>query len=130
VTETGNWSANGLGPPLEKRPFPISYSIPLAEPSEHVVLLNKAETENSTTTPKEGCELETGVLEATPVAPAGTLCVFTRAEEEGSKVGFIGLSAAILGDTPAGTYLWAETSEVTPELGQWKLYGTWAVTAK
>lgn len=124
-TETGNWSAIGSYEEPVYRPFAISFPIPLAEPSTHVVYLNLPETEESTTTPVQGCELELFNPAAKPVAPKDTLCVFTRSEEEG-VVKFIGENAAAKGDSPAGAYIWAETSS----LANWSLYGTWAVTAK
>lgn len=136
-TETGSWSAGGLGVEGITDPVSsISYSIPLAEPSEKVVLLNKLETEESTTTPVEGCELELGDSTAMPVAPPGTLCVFTRQEAEGSKVMGISEDGFLPGpsdtDSPTGAYVWAEPGALAPELGVGRFYltGTWAVTAK
>jgi hypothetical protein len=125
-TETGNWNAIGtdLGTGGTARvPFPISYNIPLAKPSEHVVYLDPEETELS-----EGsgeCELESG-LGATPVAPPGYLCVFARASMSGPlNFAFIGNSFIELGDTPAGALVWMQPNDE----GQVKVYGTWAVTA-
>jgi hypothetical protein len=125
-TETGNWSAfvEGLA---GGGAFPIgtiSYSIPLAVPSEKVVYLNGEETEESTGTPVEGCELDVFDIAAKPVAPAGTLCVFTRFEQFG-KVKFIGSNVIEKGDSPAGALIWAES-----EAERLRLAGTWAVTAK
>jgi hypothetical protein len=124
-SETGNWSAiaGALGgvAAAASVPFPISYNIPLAQPSEHVVYLDAEETELS-----EGsgeCELEAG-LGATPVAPPGYLCVFTRGEPAGS-VGFIGNNRIELGDTPAGALVWGYPNAQE----RVAVYGTWAVTA-
>jgi hypothetical protein len=123
-TEMGNWSVSAIGTSQIEVPAAISYSIPLAEPSEHVVYLNVEETEESTTTPKEGCELEVENLAAEPVAPPGTLCVFTRIKEAGSVSRIAnGIEA---GDSPAGAYIWGKSS-VGGALG---ISGTWAVTAK
>lgn len=127
-TETGNWSAiaSGIG---SSGSFPlgaISYSIPLAAPSAHVVYLKSEATEESTTTPVQGCELEVGNLAAKPVAPPDTLCVFTRIEEEGS-VQFLGENILNKGDSPAGTFVWVAGDNVS---GSARMWGTWAVTAK
>jgi hypothetical protein len=129
-TETGKWTAVGLyalgGGAV---PFAaISYSIPLAAPSEHVVYLNATQTTNSVTTPVEGCKFEVGNPAAVPVAPAGTLCVFTRSEEAG-EVKDIG-AAVGNDDSRSGTSLYVELLAFTPEFGAANLDGTWAVTAK
>jgi len=130
TTLSGNWSAIGLFGAGTFLPFgTISYSVPLAAPSEKVVYLNKTETENSTGTPKDGCKLELGDPAAKPVAPPGTLCVFTRFEEFGTFQ-FIGESAVKKGDSPSGAFIWFETAEISSELGAIEHWGTWAVTAK
>ena len=123
-TEVGNWSVSAIGTSQIEVPAAISYSIPLAEPSEHVVFLNQEETEESTTTPKEGCELEVENLAAKPVAPPGTLCVFTRIKEAGSVSRIA--NGVEVGDSPAGAFIWGKSS-VGGALG---ISGTWAVTAK
>jgi hypothetical protein len=132
-TETGNWSAVGFGPEFAFEPFQISYAIPLAEPSADVVYLNHTETEESTSTPIEGCELDVTSAAVIPVAPAGTLCVFTRLEEFGSRVKFIGetFNTSKNTDSTTGTFVWAEPGATFPELGigHFQLTGTWAVTA-
>ncbi len=126
-TETGNWSAIAFNSEPEfTQPFsPISYSIPLAEPSEKVVLLDQLETAESTAHPVEGCELKVGDNEAMPVAPPGTLCVFTREELVGS-VQEIRVEGSNEGDSPTGTYVWSAPSSIG---GALSAYGTWAVTA-
>jgi hypothetical protein len=129
-TETGNWTATGFYSPGVELPFGvISYSIPLAVPSEKVVFLTQAQTESSVTTPVEGCHLDPGTPSAKPVAPTGTLCVFTRESEQGTFK-FIGESAASPGDSATGAFIWFEPGEITPELGALDTRGTWAVTAK
>jgi len=124
----GTWTAVGYyaaGAPVAMSS--VSYQIPLEEPSEKVVYLNKTETQNSTTNPVEGCELELGEPAAIPVAPPGTLCVFTR-EEEGGKFKYVGIGES--GDTPAGAPLFIEPDEVEGLIGVVNMNGTWAVTAK
>ena len=126
-TETGNWDASliakGIG---GSQPHAISYPIPLAEPAENVVYLNAEETEASTSTPVEGCELEVFENTASPVAPPGTLCVFTRGEFGVGKVEFIGDSGLFPGtDDPAGAFVWVQSTGEGPM----NLFGTWAVTA-
>lgn len=130
-TETGNWSTIGLFAPVNGGvPFSaISYPIPLAAPSEKAVFLNQAETEASAVTPVQGCSLQLQSLAAKPVAPAGTLCVFTRHEEFGSFK-FIGEDGAHKGDSLTGAFLWLEPLEITPESAAIEFWGTWAVTAK
>jgi Collagen triple helix repeat (20 copies) len=133
-TETGTWAF----PQAAYEGFfywaPISFAIPLKERSEHTVYLTKAQTANSTTTPIEGCEYEVSSLAATPVAPAGTLCVFTLLEStEGGEVNIIGLPPAAGGaDTPAGAFLKGTPHGFgTPEeLAIFELAGVWAVTQK
>jgi hypothetical protein len=126
-TETGNWDASGIAKEEEfGQAYAISFPVPLAEPSEHVVYLDAAETEESTTTPVAGCELELFENAATPVAPPGTLCVFTRGEFGVGTVEFIGDNAAFEGtDDPAGAFVFAASSMAGPM----SLFGTWAVTA-
>ena len=60
-TETGTWSAVGFYLPLEKLPFPISYSIPLAAPSTNVKYLNLKETKESVG--KGGCDHRLNVVD-------------------------------------------------------------------
>jgi hypothetical protein len=121
-TETGVWVA---GPAREfQAPIvPISYSIPLAEPSQEVVFLNLPETEASSGS--GACEYETEEPEATPVAPPGTLCVFST-EEGFGEFKFIGMSPAELGDTPTGTFIWLKAAAEGEFPG---MRGVWAVTA-
>jgi hypothetical protein len=128
-TETGKWSAIGNAPPGESVPMAeISYSIPLAQPSENVVYLNKVETEGSPGNPVEGCEYELENPAAEPVAPPGTLCVFTFAKNAG-VFKFVG-ETATNGDSKSGTYVWFEPLELEPGVGATVAWGTWAVTAK
>ncbi len=126
-TLTGNWDATDYVPDKTTGlTYAISYPIPLAQPSENVVYLNAEETELSTTTPVEGCELELFENAATPVAPPGTLCVFTRGEFGVGSVEFIGDNGGFEGtDDPAGAFIWAKSSAI----GNMNLFGTWAVTA-
>jgi Collagen triple helix repeat (20 copies) len=127
-TEMGNWDATATVPNGNPAQFAISFSIPLAEPSENVVYLNREETENSAFgEPKQGCELEVEELAAKPVAPPGTLCVFTREEAGAGIFNFIGNSALYLGDSPAGAFIWFHTA--SPTGGYIGAAGTWAVTA-
>ena len=122
-TEVGNWSVSGIGASPIEVPAAISYSIPLAEPSEHVVFLNQEETEESTTTPKEGCELEVENLAAKPVAPPGTLCVFTRIKEAGSVSRIA--NGVEVGDSPAGAHL----GQIVRRWSTWDI-GDLGITAK
>jgi hypothetical protein len=129
-TETGKWTAFGYAPPNEIYPFGvISYPIPLAKPSEKVVFLTQAQTESSVGAPVEGCEYELGNPAAKPVAPPGTLCVFTQFKEFGT-FNFIGESGGNTGDTRTGTYVWFSGSEIEGPIGFAYAGGTWAVTAK
>jgi hypothetical protein len=115
-TETGYWGSNGKGEEFTNPIFTISYPIPLAENSEQVKYLDAEETEESVGS--GGCELDIFDPDAAPVAPAGTLCVFTRIESLG-KVAFVQQ------DTVAGTLIFGATEAD----GLWELAGTWAVTA-
>jgi Collagen triple helix repeat (20 copies) len=126
-TEYGNWDSSAYYPGSSLSPFAISFPIPIAKPSEHVVYLDLEETEESTTTPKEGCELEVENPAAKPTPPpAGTLCVFTRLEEGSAKFVRLGLNGFVTSDQPAGTFIWLETAEA----GIVNISGTWAVTEK
>jgi len=137
-TETGDWTAQGFYAPEETRPLAISYSIPLAEPSEHLVVLRKQETIESMTTPKEGCKFDvTNIPTAKPVAPLGTLCVFTLSEESGKLSFFVGRPGTSIetgaNDSLTGAFLNARSGEGTTAegtLGETNLAGVWAVTAK
>ena len=129
-TETGNWTAQGIGPGFEHGFFAISFPIPLAAPSAKVVYLNQKETEESVTAPVQGCKLEVGNPAARPVAPSDTLCVFTRLEGHG-EVNNVVTEPGTPGDATTGAYIRAEASEPDENgYGQWQLVGTWAVTAK
>jgi hypothetical protein len=125
-TETGNWTAVANFDAEVTQPLAeISFSIPLAAPSLHVVYLNKEETEESVGTPKEGCSLELESISAKPVAPEHTLCVFTRIESLTlGQVAFIGNNPFEQGDSPAGTFVWVKTNAT----GKALLAGTWAVS--
>jgi hypothetical protein len=133
-TETGSWSAAGFLPPEESRPYAISYPIPLAKASEHTVVLNKTETEASTATPKEGCKYDlAGLPNSKPVAPAGTLCIFTVYQVSGHIGEFVGTveDPQVAGDSPAGAFFRVRTGEeVANGLGEVQVGGVWAVTAK
>lgn len=124
-TETGNWDSTAYFPSANIAPFAISFPIPLAAPSAHVVYLNVSETEESVSTPKEGCKLAVENPSAKPFAPADTLCVFTRLKEGSGVFKNIGLEAVGTNDSPAGAFIWFET----PGAGQMDASGTWAVTA-
>lgn len=131
MTETGRWSGFTVYPPAETElPIAISYPIPLEEPSEDVVYLNAEETEEEAGT--GGCELEFpenfGEPKAEPVAPPGTLCVFTLFEEQGTfkNIGESSFPAFGTNDSPSGALLWVKTSAPSGEL---KMHGVWAVTA-
>jgi Collagen triple helix repeat (20 copies) len=133
-TETGTWAVPNVAyeGTAGVEDVPISFSIPLAETSEHVVILTKQETVESTTTPKEGCEYEVANPAAMPVAPAGTLCVFTVTEEAGTVVGIVAPTPNEA-DRVTGAFVRVADSEGfgTPEeLAQYKLNGVWAVTEK
>ncbi len=135
-TETGVWSFPQVGYEFTSAFTPISYPIPLAEPSEHVVKLTKAETANSTTVPIEGCEYDNADPEARPVAPPGTLCVFTTQEnaEGGSLVAIVSPASEpfAIGDSTSGALVKGNAFAygTTEELGIFELGGVWAVTAK
>jgi len=116
-TETGTWATNGQASASFPFITPISYAIPLAKPSEQVVYLNQEETENSEGS--GGCEMVGTGLAAKPVAPAGTLCVFTRLAPEGQV-------NTVIPDTPTGTFV----NGAANGAGEWELIGSWAVTAK
>lgn len=132
MTETGRWSA-ATKYLAEALPFAISYPLPLEDPSEEVVILNKEETEESAGS--GDCELEVpgeedfGDPVGEPVAPPGTLCIFTLREEQGviKNVGesafgeFFGTN-----DSPAGAVIWVEPSLPNGEVD---MQGVWAVTA-
>jgi hypothetical protein len=137
-TETGNWSLDGLFVEGVQAATTISFPIPLAAPSTNVVILNKEETEESATTPVEGCKLNKDDPAAMPVAPPNTLCVFTRLElasETGTVEKVTGLAPhAGDNDSVTGAYIWAVPVAATAELsalaiGKLELFGTWAVTA-
>ncbi len=134
-TETGNWTLGGWAPE-DLTPTAISFPIPLEAPPTNVVLLNKAETDESTTSPVQGCELEAGDPTALPVAPKDTLCVFTLREgAEDGKVNSVtgnGNYSSLKSAGRTGAFVWGQPYPAAPELGLGKfvLTGTWAVTAK
>jgi hypothetical protein len=125
-TETGNWSTSAtFESSFQFLPFAISYSIPLAKKSEHIIYLDKAQTAASAGS--GGCEWEPANLNDIPVAPPGTLCVFTEEESSSqAKFGFIGPNALEEGDSTTGAWIWFFV-ESAPTLAN--QYGTWAVTA-
>ncbi len=132
-TETGTWAVPNVAyeGSLGAENIPVSFSIPLAETSEHVVVLTKQETIESTTTPKEGCEYEVANPAAMPVAPAGTLCVFTVFEEAGHATSVV--TPFAVGDRATGAFIRVASPEgfgEADELGQYLLNGVWAVTEK
>ncbi|HVQ58663.1 MAG TPA: hypothetical protein VMS60_07120 [Solirubrobacterales bacterium] len=133
-TETGVWSGFAGTYEVGNRftPIPISYSIPLAEPSAKVVFLNEEETKSEAGT--EGCELEVpnfeevGAPVSEPVAPPGTLCIFWLEGQEAGLGAFVRIGenseAGPETDSPSGAVLWFKT--VAKELN---VHGVWAVTA-
>jgi hypothetical protein len=125
-TETGNWDASAYYPNQLVVPFAISFSIPLAVPSEHIEYLGVSETESSVGSGK--CELEVENPNAKPIAPPGYLCVFTRLDEGSSTFQKIGLEGAGLvnDDSPAGAFVWFKTPATGGVINK---SGTWAVTA-
>jgi hypothetical protein len=129
-TETGSWGAVTTTQVPEETILisSISYPIPLAAPSEHVAFLNFEETEGSTTTPVEGCEFEVESASAVPVAPAGTLCVFTTLQEAGTPkyVAPPGIAFESGQDSPVGALIAGKSSAAKTM----RLFGVWAVTAK
>jgi Collagen triple helix repeat (20 copies) len=135
-TETGNWAISGLALTEQPAATAISFPIPLAEAPTNAVLLNKAETDNSTTSPVQGCKLDPTDPTTLPVAPKDTLCVFTRRElPEDGKVKSVtgdGNYSALKSAGRTGAYVWGEPFIVAEELGlgNFALTGTWAVTAK
>jgi hypothetical protein len=128
-TETGSWSAYSYAPAGNLVAVPISFPIPLAAPSAHVVHLNRAETEASVG--KGGCELDIEDPSFKAVAPPDTLCIFTREEEReiGGRFVFVG-AGEYEGDYPSGALLRIEAVETEAGLGAVAMFGTWAVTAK
>jgi hypothetical protein len=129
-TETGSWDAvaNTQVPEETILISSISYTIPLAAPSEHVVFLNFEKTEGSITTPVEGCKFEVESASAVPVAPTGTLCVFTTLEEAGTPkyVAPPGIAFESGQDSPVGALIAGKSSAAKTM----RLFGVWAVTAK
>jgi len=130
ATETGTWLVNTVTPEKFSNPYgSISFPIPLATPSTHVVYLNAAETEASPGS--GGCELDIKNPAAKPIAPPETLCVFTttgEGEEEG-EFKFIGENEIKKGDSTTGAILWIKPVFLVEELGAVKMWGSWAVTA-
>jgi len=124
-TETGLWDAGPISRAYGGTyPNPISFAIPLPAPSLEVKYLNLSETESSVGSGE--CEYEPSNPAFKPVAPAGTLCVFVTAPEEGEGVfERIGPTPAEEGDSVAGALVWINTPE-----GEFPgLHGVWAVTA-
>jgi hypothetical protein len=134
-TETGTWTASGVAfEGLISYPASISFPIPLVEPSEEVVYLNRAETLTSTTTPVHGCEYNASDPGAMPVAPAGELCVFTLIEGHGhiESINTNTQPFSGSGDLVTGAFLKGEPEALHTgeELGWYELNGIWAVTEK
>ena len=134
-TETGNWSAVGFFAIEAYAPYAeISYSIPLAQPSENVKYLNEAETKASVGS--GGCELDVSNPAAKPVAPKGTLCVFARFSEFGTVpligTGTVNVGVPEKGDTTSGAVIFFNPTTFDEENGIAAVenWGTWAVTAK
>jgi Collagen triple helix repeat (20 copies) len=121
-TETGTWIVNQATTENGANPYvSISFPIPLATPSAHVVYLNAAETAASPGS--GGCELGAN---KPPVAPPETLCLFNQTDE-GEELGefkFVGENLVKKGDSATGAFLW-----IKAELGGIKMWGSWAVTA-
>jgi Collagen triple helix repeat (20 copies) len=128
-TETGSWTATGFASwETTQIASAISFPIPLPEPSEEVVYLNRAETLTSTTTPVHGCEYNASDPGAMPVAPAGELCVFTLLEQHG-KIKAI-TTPEMVGDRVTGAFLKAQPELFEGEIGWVEIQGVWAVSAK
>ena len=129
-TETGTWLVNTVTPNALLSAYgSISFPIPLATPSTHVVYLNAAETEASPGS--GGCELEAKNLAAKPIAPPETLCVFTQTSEPevDGEFKFIGESESKKGDSTTGAFLSIKSEPLGEELDFVKMWGSWAVTA-
>jgi hypothetical protein len=125
-TETGVWSISAYGFPPGTEVFsPISFSIPLEEASEKSFVLSMEEVDN-----QEGEGFEAGCTgtAAEPVAPQGTLCVYTARADLSAEAHL--LPVTVFKNAPgyqsAGTTLvvYGEEAENT-----FVGYGSWAVTA-
>jgi hypothetical protein len=85
----------------------------------------------SASTPIQGCSYDPEDQKATPIAPPGTLCVFTSTTD--NTLGTFSFPAPVKGaehgDSPAGTFVWFEPVEAEPLIGFVKAWGPWAVTA-
>ena len=131
ATETGTWFVNTVTPEKFTNPYgSISFPIPLATPSTHVVYLSLAETEVSPGS--GGCELDVKNPAAKPIAPPETLCVFTQINEFEIKgeFEFFGENEVKKGeDSTTGAVLWIKPESFVEELGAVKIWGSWAVTA-
>ena len=123
ATETGVWSVNQGGLPIEQLIWvPISFPIPLPGESANAFYFNQSQTaaEEFGTS---GC---TGTLPE-PSAPPGTLCMYTGAELiENVEVRKLTNATGSVGYGVSGAVLKIKTIE-TP--GKVELSGTWAVTA-
>ena len=124
-TEAGIWSLSAYGLPNQKEVLaPISFSIPLAEGSESAFVLSKEEIAN-----EEGEGFEAGCTGTAtePVAPEGTLCVYT-ARNDSENVFLLGVPffAEHVGYQSAGATVVAFAEE---DGGNIIANGSWAVTA-
>jgi hypothetical protein len=131
-TETGTWSVYEADEAdYHEFPYAVSFPIPLAK-SVTAVYLNSSETASEAGT--DGCKWEQRNADATPEAPAGTLCVFTQ-NDESENASFGGLITTPgepegFGKAgPAGAYLWFTLSGSTEAPAKLQMSGTWAVTA-
>ena len=126
-TETGTWAASGslVGPGVEAL-VPISFSIPLAQPSTAgtAFFLSKEEIKN-----EEGPGFEagcTGTVEH-PTAPEGALCVYS--DYIGSNVSFLlfYFNEQANSYQPTGSVMLLSNTSNQEERIQGQ--GSWAVTA-
>jgi hypothetical protein len=129
-TETGTWNVFSVSsiPAGNTLPAGISFSIPLASSGveESIWYLNEAETEaaSHSSPGSGGCE---GIVNGTPTAPPGELCVYTK---HAARIGAVYLpenyASELFAYDTFGATLAAEASSGGSNV---EGYGAWAVTA-
>jgi hypothetical protein len=131
-TETGTWNVYEMDETdYHEFPYAISFPTPLAK-SVTAVYLNGTETRTEAGT--GGCHWEQGNPDATPEAPAGTLCVFAQLEEleENASFGLISTPGEPQGfgkAGPAGAYMYFTLAGSPEAPAKLEIAGAWAVTA-
>ena len=120
-TETGSWGMRvNPGAEVTVQAVQIPFALPLSKAPKEAVYVKASETE------AEGCP---GIVEGTPTAEPGVLCVYAAAENGTTFSGFLVPTPSSPFEEGAGKTGSVMSLLIDNEGGFVASYGSWAVTA-